>query len=249
MPTQELMNLDTLFKGTTEKETPQREKEKEEESPIVGLRDRMYGATVVTLLPRELLEEKPHLLPGVYRIPAAKWGDIEILHVDEGIQYIPNPLIEEGQPGANIKQIIPPPEIARSLVEDYISSHIALGENAAPGLFWVHGKLTKDEVKRFHNRDIRKAETQQINWFRNLIAMADTDWMKNHNMLAVSDLQRLAARCLGVKKDWVEFVMQETVQCPFCTIGIPSHAIVCPNCRQILKQDEFQQRNLGQATA
>src|SRR6266568_620758 len=210
----ELMNLEGIFKP----------EEKELDSPIKSVRDRLYGATVVTLLPKSLLEEKPHLLPGVYNIPAATWGDIEVLHVDEGCQYIPNPLIDEGQPGASIKQIVPPPEIARSLVDDYKSAHIALGENAAPGLFWVQGKLTKEEVKKFHAREVERARVQQTNWFRNLIAMADADWMKNHNMLAVSDLQRLAAKCLGVKKDWVEFAMQETIQCPFCTTGIPSHA-------------------------
>ena len=232
------INLDSIFPPKTAIES----------SGDDELRNRNeYIATVVTLLPRELLEEKPHLLPGSYRIPAAEWNDIAVLHVGEGCQWIPNPLIDEGQPGASIKQVVSPREIARSLCEDYKSAHIALGEDAAPGLFWVQGRLTKNEVKKYHPEEIKKAKRQQDNWFRNLIAMADADWMKNHNMLAVSDLQRLAARCMGVKKDWVEFAITESIACPFCTISIPSVAIVCPNCRQILNQEEYKKRSTGVA--
>ena len=243
MPTQEI-NLNGIFTKSPGNQATEIRMEKMEK---IETRRREYGCTVITLLPRELFEEKPHLLPGSYRIPAAKWGDIEVYWVEEGLQWIPNPLIDEGQPGASIKQIVPPHEIARSLVEDYKSAHIALGEDAAPGLFWIQGKLDKEEVKRFHSGEIENARIQQTNWFKNLIAMADADWNKNHNMLAVSDLQRLAAKCLGVQKDWVEFAMQETVSCPFCTINIPSHAIVCPNCRQILKADEYKKRSVGLA--
>src|SRR4051812_21249125 len=89
---------------------------KDDELPVEA---RKYACTVVNLLPREILEEKPHLLPGAFLIPAATWGDIGILHVEEAIHYVPNPLIDDGKPGSSIKQVTSPRELARSICEDY----------------------------------------------------------------------------------------------------------------------------------
>lgn len=201
--------------------------------------NRKWACTVVNLLPREIVEDKPHLLPNTFKIPAAKWGDIAVLHVEEAIHYIPNPLIDEGKPGSSFRQITPPNEVARSLVEDYKNAHIATTEDAEPGLFWVEGRLSLDDIREYHSEEIKEADRKQKNWFRNLVALADADWEKNKNRLAVSDLQRLAARCLGIRKDWVEMQMQETVNCPFCTVAIPPDAIKCPNCKEVVKPEEY----------
>jgi hypothetical protein len=200
---------------------------------------RNYACTVVNLLPRDILEEKPHMLPGAYLIPAAKWGSVAILHVEEAIHYVPNPLIDDGKPGSSIKQITPPREVARSLCEDYNCAHVATGDTAGPSLFWVEGRLTANEIKQYHKDKLEKARASVKAWFHNLCAMADADFTKNRNMMAVSDLQRMAARALGITREWVEFQIQETISCKFCTTSIPPLAIVCPNCRQVLNQGEF----------
>jgi len=200
---------------------------------------REYACTVVSLLPIALREEKPHMLPSTFIIQASSKGDFSILHVGEGIHWIPNPLVEEGKPNSSFRQITSPGEMARSICEDYKYANISISENAEPGLFWVHGKLMKDEIRKHHSSELAIAEEKQKNWFRNLVALADADWNKNHNMLAVSDLQRKAAEYLGVNKEWVKLNPQETVNCPFCTIPIPTFAIICPNCKQVVNDTEF----------
>lgn len=199
--------------------------------PDLPVNARKYACTVVSLLPREITEEKPHLLPSTFVIPAAIYGDISLLYVEEAIHYVPNPFDDR-----NLKQITMPSEMARSIVEDYVSAHIALAENCGPGLFWVEGRLTKPEIKKFHARKIIDAKERQDNWFHALCRLADADWMKNHNMMAVSDLQRLAAKSLGIKKDWVEFTMQESKPCPFCKFSIAPDSIKCINCKEIVDQ-------------
>jgi hypothetical protein len=205
--------------------------------------NRKYACTVVNLLPRELFEDKPHLLPNTFLIPPATFRDgkfeIAVLHVTEAIHYVPNPLIDEGKPGSSFRVVTPPNELARSLVDDYKSGNICLSPEAEPGLFWVEGLLTAEEIKELHEDEIREADRKQRNWFRNLVALADADWEKNHNRLAVSDLQRLAARCLGINKDWVEMEQMETVRCPFCTISIPTSAIKCPNCKEVVSKEGY----------
>lgn len=211
---------------------------------MVG-KPKKYACTVVNLLPREIFEEKHHMLPSSFRIPAAVYGDIAVFYVEEGTHYIPNPLVDEGKPNSSFKTITPPTEMARALVDDYKGAHICLSDNAEPGLFWVEGRLTSDEVKKFYAKEIEEARRKQNNWFRNMVSMADADFVKNKNMLAVSDLQRLAARCLGVAKEWVDFAGEGTMQCPFCTIAISREAVKCPNCREIVNVEKYKTMTEG----
>lgn len=198
-----------------------------------------YACTVVNLLPFELREDKPHMLPSCFVVPAAEGESFGILHVEEGIHYVPNPLIDEGKPGASIKQTTLPNEMARSVVEDFAFAQVCLGESAKPGLFWVNNRLTAGQIRAEYSDLLKEYQQYQINWFRSLCAMADADWNKNHNMLAVSDLQRIAARALGVKEPWVEMQVTETANCPMCQILINPNAIVCSACKFILKPDLY----------
>lgn len=212
---------------------------------MLGQQPRKYACTVVSLLPIELHEDKPFMLPGTFIVPAAKYGDIAFLHVEEGIHYIPNPLVDEGKPGSSFKTVTPPSEMARSIVEDYVSANIATGEDAQPGLFWVEGRLVREEILRFYFNQVAEAKRKQDNWFKNLIAMADADFTKNKNKMSVSDLQRMAARCIGYRAEWVDFAGESVKQCPFCTISIPIDAVKCPNCREIVDRDRYKQLTEG----
>lgn len=195
---------------------------------------RKHACTIVSMLPFELNEEKPHMLPSSFRIPAAKDGKYGIAHIEEGLHYIANPLIDEGKPGSSIKQVTLPDDMARSIVDDYASAQVCLGENATPGIFWVPGRLTLKQVLENYPKLVKKYEALQLGWFRNLCSLADADWEKNHNRLAVSDLQRNAARTLGVKKEWVDFKVEETDTCPFCSTAVSKTAVKCSNCKEVL---------------
>jgi hypothetical protein len=199
-----------------------------------------YACTIVSLLPFDLLEEKPHMLPSAYKIPGMKGDKFGIFHVEEGIHYIANPLIDEGKPGSSIKQVTLADEMARSIVDDYASAQVCLGENATPGIFWVPGRLTAKQIIDNYPKLLRKYTEFQLNWFRNLCALADADWEKNHNRLAVSDLQRNAARAIGVRKEWVDFQTEETDTCRFCSVPVPKAAVKCPNCKEVLDVKRYE---------
>lgn len=205
--------------------------EPKEDKPVFT---RKYACTVVSLIPREVFEEKPHMLPSTFRIPAAIYGDISILHVEEGTHYVPDPFSQR-----SLKQVTSPAEMARSICEDYNSAHIGTSENCGPSLFWVEGRLTKNEIKQHYKAELDRAKISLRNWFHALVSMADADWQKNHNMLAVSDLQRIAAQSLGIKKDWVEFIGQETKLCPFCKFNIAIDSIKCVNCKEVVDQKAY----------
>ena len=200
-----------------------------------------YSCTVVSLLPYELREEKPHMLPSTFIIPAASMDGkkLGILWVREGVHYIPNPLMDEGKPGASIKQVTTPAEMARSICEDYNCAHVALGEDASPGLFWVPGRLVQRNIEKMYSKRLEAARLKQKNWFHNLCVMADADWEKNHDMRAVSDLQRLAAKNMGINRQWVEFRMEEMTRCPYCNSPLSPSAAVCGNCKEVINKTKY----------
>ena len=103
----------------------------------------------------------------------------------------------------------------------------------------VEGRLTKAEVKKHYARKINETSEAQNHWFHALAALADADWQRNHNMLSVSDLQRMAAQHLGIQKDWVSFTMHETEPCPFCKFALAPGAIKCINCKEIVDQKAY----------
>lgn len=201
-----------------------------------------YCCTVVNLLPFELRETKPMIIPSFFLIPAAK-GDVGGLgYVKEGLSFIPNPMIDEGKPGANIRQITPPSEMARSICEDYNCAHIALTDDAKPGVFWCEGRLVWTDVLDQYPEELGTARRQQNHWFKNLINLADADWQKNKNMMAVSDLQRIAASSLGVVKDWVNWIEPDsTMKCGFCQAQISVDSVKCFNCKEIVNVAKYKQ--------
>lgn len=201
-----------------------------------------YACTVVNFMPISIIEPKPHMIPSHFVIPKAQ-GDIPgLAYIKEGVTFIPNPLIEEGKPGSTFRQITTPMEMARSICEDYNAAHIALTDDAKPGLFWVEGRMNWEEVQKYHPTEVETAKRQQYNWFRNLINMADSDWQKNKNMSAVSDLQRIAANAMGVKKEWVNWIEPDAlIKCPYCKVDIDKDSVLCANCKQVVNQAKLRE--------
>lgn len=228
-----VLDVEAMFESKPDVE------EKKVATKRYGIQQRKYACTIVNLLPMELNEDKPHMLPSSFKVPAATKHSLGLLHVEEGIHYVPNPLVDDGKPNSSIKQITMPDEMARSIVEDYASAQVALGSGATPGIFYVSGRLTEKEVRELYPDLVEQYTVQMKKWFHNLCALADADWNRNHNMLAVSDLQRMAAKYLGINKEWVEFKQQENAVCKFCTVFIPVGAIVCPNCKNILDDKAY----------
>lgn len=206
-------------------------------STDVPLPQRKYACTVVSLLPFPLHEEKPHLLPSTFKIPSAKGTKhkLAVLHVESAMFFLPDVFDEK----RNIPVHTTPAEMAKSLVDDYVSANIATSEDAWPGLFWLEGRLSEDEVVKYFASKVAETRRQQDNWFKALCAMADADWQKNHNMMAVSDVQKLAAEELGIKADWVAFIVPVTITCPYCKAAIDPASVKCFNCKEVVNVEAY----------
>lgn len=212
-----------------------------------------YVCTVVNMLPFSFIEQKPQLLPSQFEIAAADPEDgFSLTYVGEAMYWLPNPLIDEGRPGANIKQIVPPRDVAASIVNDFSSAHLAIDTDSGPGLFFLEGRLSVSDVKKEYGDLLEQYRRRQLSWYRNLVMLADADWHKSKNQLAVSSLQRIAANTIGFEGEWVNAIptveeasAKKTMKCPFCRVVIDADSVKCANCREVVDAEAYAKLTKG----
>lgn len=197
-------------------------------------------ATVVSVVPLPISEKKPGLYPGQFDIEAAPDGDIAILVVGISRHYT---YLDSDR--GSLGQENPPSKVARSIVSDYISSTMHVDEDAHPGLFYVVGKFTKEQIKEQFADKVKLARDKQYEWFKRLVRAADDSWQKERKHNAITNVQRIAARLLGLEREWKEIPKPDVnavqlVKCPACFAVVHPQQIICGQCQCILDQEAYQ---------
>ena len=192
----------------------------------------MSDVTVVSLLPYAIQEIKPGLVPDIYRIEPSDGKIPSVLHVSNARSFV---YIGDGKtfPASH-----PAEQIAEAIVNDYWSAQLQSSLGARPALFWLPGKLSPSEIVAKYGRDIDEAKKRQNLWFMNLVKLADDDWAKTHQHRAISDIQRYAAKSLGmINKPWYHAPEpEEFARCPACMTLVPADAALCQNCKYVINR-------------
>jgi hypothetical protein len=198
--------------------------------------------TVVSLLPIKLNENKP-LTPGNYTIPAVKNPDVDVetLIIRRGQFTV---YIDETRPALHIPETAN--IIAESICRDFkVSSSHYQPSVAEPGLFWLQGGYSNSEVqtRKEVEPDLKKARALQNQWFKVLVSTADDDWSRHKMRRMISDLQRLACKCLNLERPWdIDLEVVSSVKmtnCKFCRAEVHPDAIICMHCRGILDMARY----------
>jgi hypothetical protein len=118
-------------------------------------------------------------------------------------------------------------EIAEDLVREINGDS---GEGSYHGVFVAAGpEPTKEELT-----DARK----KLEVFhRRLVETADLEWERSHNMMFITDLERRAARELGLEKPWL-YDPKPMADCPACGEKIRPGVAVCRTCGAILDREK-----------
>ena len=197
-------------------------------------------ATVVSFLPWKVEATKPGVIPDTYTIPAAVGKFPGVLVVENAA----SPLYLDGDRGS-IRQPILCTELAQAIVNDYNSAFLGVDIDTHPALFWVEGGWNASEITEKFKAECEKAKKSQNQWFLRLIKLADDDWAKFHQHKMITDVQRFAAKTLGLNREWaVEPEPVTMIKCPACTTLLEDTAIVCKNCKVILKAEEAKRLGL-----
>jgi hypothetical protein len=128
------------------------------------------------------------------------------------------------------KRTIEVPISAREVAQDLCREINAdAGEDSFFGVFVAQGERPDgDELTEV-------AASGRV--LRSMVAAADREWERSHSYLFVNDVQRRAARYLGLEKEWF-YQARETSDCPGCGEKVRAGVAVCKTCGAILDRDK-----------
>jgi hypothetical protein len=196
-------------------------------------------STVVSVYPMEIKDIKvtlspadPERDPREFIIPKGSLNNPSTLSIGS---YSWWKEIDPEQPLLEIP--VPSVMVADSIVKDYCNGLLACDLGIAqPGIFFVHGELSKEKIKLEYKQALINADKMQKAWFHRMINIADSQWARSQgNPLAISDIYRMAALELNLKdKPWIkDYQAVEMVRCAACgTLKNPQYP-VCPVCRNV----------------
>ena len=197
----------------------------------------MSNATLISIVPFPIEEFKPGIYPGFFRLEASKNNIPEVLVISDSVYHVE---IDENR---TITVKCPSEDIAKSVVDDYVTSNLAysIDEDAAPGMFWKSGSLDLGTIMSKYSDDLKLANERQVRWFKKLVQIADDDWEKTRQHKFISDMQRYAAKALGLERPWIIVSDQDAgiIKCIACSSSISKDAIVCPQCKMILNAEKY----------
>lgn len=129
------------------------------------------------------------------------------------------------------KRTMDVPITAREVAQDVCREINAdAGEDSFFGVFVAHGETPE-------NDEICEARHRLEVFYRAMVASADREWERSHSYQFINDVQRRAARHLGLEKDWF-YQARETADCPGCGEKVRAGVAVCKTCRAILDREK-----------
>jgi hypothetical protein len=176
-------------------------------------------------------------------ISAEKWpprqrtyfGSLEIRPVADGEAFAITPIRGcTGVMDLGDKRIMEYRITAREIAED-IAREINgdSGEGSFHGVFVAAGDLPTEA-------ELADARRRLEEFQRRLVAAADLEWERTKNPMFITDLERRAARHLGLEKPWL-YDAKPLADCPLCAEKIKPGVAVCRSCGAILDREKAAQ--------
>ncbi len=129
---------------------------------------------------------------------------------------------------------------ARAIAEDLAREiNSDSGEGSFHGVFVAAGDAPTEA-------ELAEARAKLEEFQRRLVAAADLEWERSHNPMFITDLDRRAARELGLEKPWL-YDPRPMAECPACAEKIKPGVAVCRACGAILDRAKAAQFGLAPA--
>src|SRR5437868_12291269 len=126
---------------------------------------------------------------------------------------------------------------AREIAEDVAREvNSDSGEGSYHGVFVAAGEAPTES-------ELAEARRRLEEFQRRLVAAADLEWERTKNPMFLTDLERRAARQLGLEKPWL-YDPKPLADCPVCAEKIKPGVAVCRSCGAILDREKAAQYGL-----
>lgn len=203
-------------------------------------------STIISIVPFQINEFKPGLIPGQFDLEACLDSAKPVVKtIAESIYYV---WIDPER--GNLRVTSPSYQIAKSVCDDYNSAQIAATIACHPGLFWLLGRWTSEQIVQQHPDLLAMMTAVQMRWFMELCRLADDDWEKTRQHFCISDTQRYAAKAIDPtnsrQRPWVMVnpldnkVESQPIQtCGACGSDVPVSAVICRYCSCVLDAEKY----------
>jgi len=124
-----------------------------------------------------------------------------------------------------------------------IAEDLAREMNGDSGEGSFHGVFVADGPEPTE-AELADARRRLEEFQRRLVAAADLEWERTKNPMFITDLERRAARQLGVEKPWL-YDPKPMAECPACAEKIKPGVAVCRACGAILDKEKAAQYGLS----
>src|SRR5229473_1867346 len=166
------------------------------------------------------------------------FGSLEVRSPESGETYAITPIRGcTGVMDLGDKRIMEYRITAREIAED-VAREINgdSGEGSFHGVFVAAGELPSEA-------ELADARHRLEEFQRRLVAAADLEWERTKNPMFITDLERRAARQLGLEKPWL-YDARPLADCPVCAEKIKHGVAVCRSCGAILDREKAAQYGL-----
>lgn len=187
----------------------------------------MKTFTIISRWPMPLTEERPRQKPRkTFTIPAAPADGFSTMEVT---QQTENCYVAAGQ---HMELVIEAQESTNDLVQAF--GKLTCGNEGMIGVWAVEGRPTDEEI--LNSEQFRQAGVNQEALMQNLVREARA-LHKDNGGKGICEKHHVAAKYLKIEGDeWQGSTMTRaaTQECPFCKTYVPSGAVICPKCTNII---------------
>jgi hypothetical protein len=166
------------------------------------------------------------------------FGSLQVRSPEPGEAYAVTPIHAcIGIMDLGDKRTMPIQISAREIAEDLARElNGDSGEGSFHGVFVAAGSEPTDA-------ELVDARRRLSDFQRRLVAAADLEWERTKNPMFITDLERRAARRLGLEKPWL-YDPKPLAECPVCAEKIKAGVAVCKSCGAILDREKAAQYGL-----
>jgi len=200
------------------------------------------------------------LYGGFYTLPAVKKGDPPfLLPVEDKIQ-IGRSLHIEGN--RETHSTVLGENIAGDIAAEWTERAPGMSQECGPGIWVVRETIEENEEymaedgqKRFRAvsraateaekramfaEDHQRAKDRQAAWLEYQIFKGDKIAADEKSEIRPTPLMKLACRYMGRNRKWLEEMRDGDIKvCPYCMESIPTAAVKCPKCHEIVDFEAY----------
>ncbi len=125
------------------------------------------------------------------------------------------------------KRVLDFPITAREIADDIAREiNSDAGDASYFGVFVCAGDAPAEA-------ELAEAYRKLGEFYKRLVFIADQEWERTHNYMIITDVQRRAARWLGLEKEW-SYEPKPMLDCPACGEKVKPGVAVCRSCGAVL---------------